>query len=85
MDKIGITADKALKMYDVLGPEILNRMSKELCGDFPNTYCFTKALAEEAVLSHGSELPITIFRPGIGKKKLCLEISMEQKEIKCIF
>lgn len=33
---------------------------------FPNTYCFTKNLAESLVNDYRDKLPIGIFRPSIG-------------------
>jgi len=63
--EIGIGAEDACKVSGLLGKEVMNRISNELCHDFPNTYTYTKALAEEAVLTKGSGLPICIFRPGI--------------------
>ncbi|XP_039970733.1 fatty acyl-CoA reductase wat-like [Bactrocera tryoni] len=62
---IGITANKALKMAEYLGPELTNNLAKDLLGSFPNTYTFTKALAEELILSEAGTLPICIFRPAI--------------------
>jgi len=35
--------------------------------DWPNTYTFTKALAENMILTNDNQLPISIFRPSIGK------------------
>ena len=34
-------------------------------GEHPNTYTFTKALAEELLLSKGQRLPLAIIRPSI--------------------
>ncbi|XP_050341399.1 fatty acyl-CoA reductase wat-like isoform X1 [Bactrocera neohumeralis] len=64
-NELNITAENMCKVADLLGPEKTNRMTSEWLGKSPNTYTFTKALAEEAVLSEGKELPICIFRPGI--------------------
>lgn len=52
---------------------VLDKMSKqesELCtqkllGEWPNTYTFTKALAESVIKARGNGLPIGIFRPSI--------------------
>lgn len=38
-----------------------------LLGTWPNTYTFTKALAEDYVRENSRGLPIGIFRPGIGE------------------
>lgn len=60
------TSDKLLQIKNVLGGEMLNRMEGEIMGKFPNTYCLTKSLAEEAVLTKANNLPMSIFRPGIS-------------------
>lgn len=38
-----------------------------LLGDWPNTYTFTKALAEQVVEKEGKGLPIAVFRPAVGE------------------
>jgi len=40
-------------------------VTRDIIGGRPNTYCFTKALAEKVLETVGSELPIAIFRPSI--------------------
>ena len=64
---VGITCDKLLQIKNVLGNEMLDRMEGEIMGKFPNTYCLTKSVAEEAVLNKANDLPISIFRPGISR------------------
>lgn len=39
---------------------------------WPNTYSFTKAVAEELVHSYAPKLPIVIIRPSIGKMQMVL-------------
>ncbi|XP_075148983.1 fatty acyl-CoA reductase wat-like [Haematobia irritans] len=63
---LSVTSDKLLSLKEELEAEVFNRMESTLIGKFPNTYCFTKSLAEEVVLKHGSVvLPICIFRSPI--------------------
>ncbi|KAA5655229.1 hypothetical protein F3G64_35230, partial [Pseudomonas aeruginosa] len=38
-----------------------------LIRDCPNTYCFTKAIAEDVVRTMGKDLPVAIVRPPVGK------------------
>lgn len=38
-----------------------------LVGSRPNTYTFTKALAEHILVTEGKDLPIAIVRPSIGE------------------
>lgn len=37
--------------------------------DLPNTYAFTKSLAEDAIRREAQDLPILVFRPTVGMYK----------------
>lgn len=39
-------------------------------GSFPNTYTFTKRLAEQVVNDYVGTIPAVIFRPSIGEIKI---------------
>lgn len=41
--------------------------SNFFAGDRPNTYTFTKALAEDMLIKESGNLPVAIVRPSIGK------------------
>ncbi|XP_041970659.1 fatty acyl-CoA reductase 1-like [Aricia agestis] len=43
----------------------INTLTPKLLGEYPNTYVFTKHLAEQAVSEHRGELPIIIVRPSV--------------------
>ncbi|KAJ8939308.1 hypothetical protein NQ314_011166 [Rhamnusium bicolor] len=43
------------------------QLTPRIIGSWPNTYTFTKALAESMIKNTASGLPIGIFRPAIGK------------------
>jgi len=45
-------------------PEVLKR-EKELIGKFPNTYTYTKNLAEKSLYKNRGDLPVVLFRPSI--------------------
>ncbi|KAL9893884.1 fatty acyl-CoA reductase wat-like isoform X1 [Glossina fuscipes] len=64
-DRLGITAEELLKIKGKVNDAALDSMHSKLVNKFPNTYCYTKSVAEEAVLKLGNTLPICIFRPGI--------------------
>ncbi|KAI5640424.1 male sterility protein domain-containing protein [Phthorimaea operculella] len=51
---------------NVRGTVEMLKIGKHLIKNWPNTYTFTKAIAEEACRQAGSELPISIVRPAIG-------------------
>ncbi|XP_030573915.1 fatty acyl-CoA reductase wat-like [Drosophila novamexicana] len=59
------TADEVLALKDRLSNKLLDKMTPALLGEFPNTYTFTKAMAEQVVQREGRDLPICIFRPGM--------------------
>ena len=48
-----------------LDPEYVKENEKMLIGQFPNTYTFTKNLAEKSVQNQRGNLPVTIVRPSI--------------------
>lgn len=52
-------------MCENLDDETIRIIEKRLIGNHPNTYTLTKGLAEQIVLSKGSDLPIAIVRPSI--------------------
>lgn len=45
--------------------EMLSAITPKLLGQKPNTYTFTKQLAEHLLCKEGSDLPIAIVRPSI--------------------
>ncbi|OXA38974.1 putative fatty acyl-CoA reductase CG5065 [Folsomia candida] len=50
---------------DALSDEDAVKLTPALIGDKPNTYTFTKSLAENLLRKEGAQLPITIVRPSI--------------------
>ncbi|XP_075144765.1 fatty acyl-CoA reductase wat-like [Haematobia irritans] len=64
-NKLTVTCEQLLTIKDILGNENLDRLTNTLLDRFPNSYAITKAIAEEAIQTHGTTLPICIVRPGI--------------------
>lgn len=62
-----MTADNAFKLTQCLDENTLNALTPTIIKGYPNTYTYTKVLAEDVVQQHAQKLPVTIFRPGIGK------------------
>ncbi|XP_008559985.1 fatty acyl-CoA reductase wat [Microplitis demolitor] len=60
-----IESDKLLTLIDILDDEALEYVTPKIIGKWPNTYAFTKTLAEDVVLKCGKGLPICIVRPSI--------------------
>lgn len=55
----------AIQIAETLDEDALNAMTQKFTNDEPNTYTFTKGLAEQAVKDFSDRLPIVIFRPSI--------------------
>lgn len=64
-------------------PYFYQKSIKNICAVYfriikpwPNTYTFTKALAESMIKETGSGLPLGIFRPAIGKQRRFFLLTM---------
>ncbi|XP_066587954.1 fatty acyl-CoA reductase 1-like isoform X2 [Prorops nasuta] len=56
---------KVIKMAETVDEHILNTFSSKYLGAMPNTYTFTKRLAELVISDYAKVLPSVIFRPSI--------------------
>ncbi|XP_046146108.1 putative fatty acyl-CoA reductase CG5065 [Osmia bicornis bicornis] len=54
-----------IDMCENLDKDTLNILEKKILEIHPNTYTFTKKLAEQIILEKGKDLPIAIVRPSI--------------------
>ncbi|XP_022208133.1 fatty acyl-CoA reductase wat-like [Drosophila obscura] len=64
-EHLSCSADKVLKLSEMLDIEMIDNMAPALMGRYPNTYTYTKALAEQVIQREAGDLPIAIFRPGV--------------------
>lgn len=48
-----------------MGPQKVQEQEKELIGKWPNTYTFTKSMAERTLKKHRGNLKVAIVRPSI--------------------
>ncbi|KAL7727457.1 hypothetical protein ACLKA6_017576 [Drosophila palustris] len=64
-EKLACSVDKIFALREMLSNDLFDNMAPALLGQFPNTYTFTKALAEQVVQKEASGLPACIFRPGM--------------------
>ncbi|XP_066251791.1 fatty acyl-CoA reductase wat-like [Euwallacea similis] len=60
-----ITAEKLLNLVECLDDSQLEAITKTILKDFPNTYAFTKCVAEDVLKKEGKNLPIALYRPSI--------------------
>ncbi|XP_017076433.2 fatty acyl-CoA reductase wat-like [Drosophila eugracilis] len=56
---------KVLAISELLSDQMMDNLTPTLLGSFPNTYTYTKALAEDVILRESGDLPLSIFRPAI--------------------
>ncbi|KAF7988464.1 hypothetical protein HCN44_001037 [Aphidius gifuensis] len=56
---------KTIKIAETVDEEILKTLTPKYLGNFPNTYTFTKRLAEQIVNDYSHVIPAIIFRPSI--------------------
>ncbi|XP_077302860.1 putative fatty acyl-CoA reductase CG5065 [Arctopsyche grandis] len=57
--------DHIVNLVNWMGEDLLDEVTPSLIGSRPNTYTFTKALAEDMLLKECGNLPVTIVRPSI--------------------
>lgn len=60
-----IDPEKISSLVDVLDESLVDSITPQLIGNRPNTYTFTKALAENWLKQHKGDLPLVIVRPSI--------------------
>ncbi|XP_035739081.1 fatty acyl-CoA reductase wat-like isoform X1 [Vespa mandarinia] len=60
-----IDSDKLIDLMDCLDEKLLDDITPQLLGIWPNTYVYTKSVAENVVKKQAGSIPIGIFRPGV--------------------
>lgn len=75
-----ITGENACKLGECLDEHTLNELTATIIKGYPNTYTYTKVLAEDIVQNYAEKLPVTIFRPGIGKIYLMKLTLLQQQQ-----
>ncbi|XP_018318430.1 putative fatty acyl-CoA reductase CG5065 [Agrilus planipennis] len=60
-----ISAEKVSALVDILDEKTVDELTPNLVGERPNTYTFTKALAESWLKDNKGDLPLAIVRPSI--------------------
>jgi len=60
-----ISPDKLMNMTDWLSDDVLDSMTQKLVHPRPNTYTYTKALAEHILVNEAEHVPYAIIRPSI--------------------
>jgi len=60
-----VSVGNLLEAMEWMDDTMLNAATKAMMGKYPNTYCFTKALAESMLKEECSNIPLVIVRPSI--------------------
>lgn len=54
-----------MSLCDWMADDLLEHLCPKLLKERPNTYTFTKALAENLVAEYSDKIPVAIVRPSI--------------------
>ncbi|VVC44679.1 Hypothetical protein CINCED_3A006734 [Cinara cedri] len=57
--------EDVLKLIASTDDQTLETMTSKIIGNLPNTYAFTKSLAEDLIRREAQDLPILVFRPTV--------------------
>lgn len=60
-----ISAIDMLNLLEVMDEDLLNAIQPDLIKGFPNTYTYTKHLAEDLIKNYAGDVPVVVFRPAI--------------------
>ncbi|XP_021936348.1 fatty acyl-CoA reductase wat-like [Zootermopsis nevadensis] len=59
------TVERIVQLVEILDDNNLATITPKLLGAWPNTYTYTKAIAEDIVRTVGKDLSVGVFRPSI--------------------
>ncbi|CAB0029661.1 unnamed protein product [Trichogramma brassicae] len=62
---VPISGDKLISLVENTDEKLIEDITKPLLQNWPNTYTFTKAVAENIVRNEAEDLPVGIFRPSV--------------------
>ncbi|XP_044262747.1 fatty acyl-CoA reductase wat-like [Tribolium madens] len=62
---VDVKPEKLLQIMEVMDDRTLEVVTPHLLGEWPNTYVYTKAVAEEVIRSYKQVLPVAIVRPAV--------------------
>nr|XP_032525578.1 fatty acyl-CoA reductase wat-like [Danaus plexippus plexippus] len=60
-----LSAEKMIDLVESMDDKTLNTITPGILGEFPNTYAYTKFLAEDIVQKNSYGLPVAVNRPSI--------------------
>lgn len=60
-----IKPDNLVQMADIMSEDLMQELKVKLIDQRPNTYTYSKALAEHLIVEQATDLPVSIVRPSI--------------------
>lgn len=60
-----LPGEKLIDLVETMDEKTINSITPGLLGEFPNTYAYTKAVAEDIVQTYSTGLPVALFRPSV--------------------
>ncbi|XP_046837355.1 fatty acyl-CoA reductase wat-like isoform X2 [Vespa crabro] len=60
-----IDPDELINLVNCINEKLLDDITPQLLGIWPNTYVYTKTVAENLIRKHADSIPLGIFRPGM--------------------
>lgn len=60
-----IAGDIAIALNENVESDVINKMAPNLLDGWPNTYVFSKCLAEDVIKNLGKDMPMAVVRPSI--------------------
>ncbi|XP_048487960.1 fatty acyl-CoA reductase wat [Plutella xylostella] len=66
-----VSAQTIIDLVETFDEERLDAITREILGGWPNTYSFSKAIAEDAVRTMATDIPTCVVRPGIVVPTAC--------------
>lgn len=71
----------AIDAFNWLPENLIDAMTPKLIDGKPNTYTYTKHLAEQLVTQYQDKVPICIVRPSIGKASTMNQYKMSWQSV----
>jgi len=65
VSRLDVEPENLVDAFNWMDDDLVKHITPKLVGNRPNTYTYTKALAEQVLIEEASDLPISIMRPSI--------------------
>lgn len=79
-----LDGDSLIEKISTMNDEEIEKETKKFLGGHPNTYSFTKHLAENLLNKERKSIPIAVVRPSVGKFYKIVDFFFWEKELMVI-